>query len=41
MRNKWGIPWIDQDQKPKKYHPRLLNPGWLIEDAELPDLQRL
>lgn len=33
MRSKWGIPWIDNDNKPKKYHPRLLNAGWLIEDA--------
>ncbi|MEL6579040.1 MAG: type III-B CRISPR-associated protein Cas10/Cmr2 [Cyanobacteria bacterium J06621_12] len=31
----WGIPWIDDTNNPilsNKYNPRLLNPGWLIED---------
>ncbi|MFM6224445.1 MAG: type III-B CRISPR-associated protein Cas10/Cmr2, partial [Dolichospermum sp.] len=32
MRGKWGIPWIDKNQNPKKYHPRLLNAGWILED---------
>ncbi|MDB9536658.1 type III-B CRISPR-associated protein Cas10/Cmr2 [Dolichospermum planctonicum CS-1226] len=32
MRGKWGIPWIDKKQNPKKYHPRLLNAGWILED---------
>ncbi|MBD2139426.1 type III-B CRISPR-associated protein Cas10/Cmr2 [Anabaena sp. FACHB-1237] len=32
MRGKWGIPWIDKQQNPKKYHPRLLNAGWILED---------
>jgi CRISPR-associated protein Cmr2 len=31
MKKSWGIPWADN--KPQKYHPRLLNVGWLIEDA--------
>jgi len=39
MRNKWGIPLMDK--QPQKYHPRLLNAGWLVEDAETDDLQRL
>jgi CRISPR-associated protein Cmr2 len=32
----WGIPWIDQnpDSELIKYHPRLLNAGWLSEDLE-------
>ncbi|RMF25723.1 MAG: type III-B CRISPR-associated protein Cas10/Cmr2 [Cyanobacteria bacterium J083] len=32
----WGIPWIDQNPHPdyRKYHPRLLNPGWLVEDLD-------
>ncbi|MFM6265905.1 MAG: type III-B CRISPR-associated protein Cas10/Cmr2, partial [Dolichospermum sp.] len=32
IRGKWGIPWIDKKQNPKKYHPRLLNAGWILED---------
>ncbi|MFM6113939.1 MAG: type III-B CRISPR-associated protein Cas10/Cmr2 [Sphaerospermopsis kisseleviana] len=32
MRGKWGIPWIDKNQNPKKYHPRLLNADWILED---------
>jgi len=31
MKKSWGIPWADD--RPQKYHPRLLNVGWLIEDA--------
>ncbi len=41
MRSKWGIPSIDDDNAPKKYHPRLLNAGWLIEDAPMPELNNL
>ncbi len=34
-RSDWGIPWIDNNQNMgEKYHPRLLNTGWLIEDYE-------
>lgn len=43
MRGKWGIPWIDGKKEPKKHHSRLLNPGWLVEDAitdELTDLRQ-
>lgn len=32
MRGKWGIPWIDKKSDSKKYHPRLLNAGWILED---------
>ena len=32
MRGKWGIPWADQQNL--RYHPRLLNAGWLVEDLE-------
>jgi CRISPR-associated protein Cmr2 len=35
MANKWGIPL--EDKKPQKYHPRLLNVGWLIEDSPAND----
>ncbi|MEA5537018.1 type III-B CRISPR-associated protein Cas10/Cmr2 [Crocosphaera sp. XPORK-15E] len=31
--DKWGIPWSDDNQN-IKYHPRLLNSGWLVEDLE-------
>jgi CRISPR-associated protein Cmr2 len=34
MEHKWGIPFADEDNSSQKYHPRLLNTGWLIEDAE-------
>ncbi|MFS8911471.1 type III-B CRISPR-associated protein Cas10/Cmr2, partial [Synechococcus sp. H60.3] len=33
MRGKWGIPWADQQNL--RYHPRLLNAGWLVEDLEV------
>ncbi len=39
MRSKWGIPWMDGETAPKKYHPRLLNAGWLVEDADIPELK--
>lgn len=39
--NKWGIPWIDKSNLPPKFHPRLLNPGWLVEDAQTPELKVL
>ncbi|MFN9600133.1 MAG: type III-B CRISPR-associated protein Cas10/Cmr2, partial [Dolichospermum sp.] len=38
-RGKWGIPWMDKKQNPKKYHPRLLNAGWILED--LPNSDQL
>lgn len=41
MRKKWGIPWIDGNGKPQKYHPRLLNAGWLVEDGESQELKIL
>jgi CRISPR-associated protein Cmr2 len=39
MRGKWGIPWADAGSQ--KYHPRLLNAGWLIEDAEAANREQL
>lgn len=40
-KNKWGIPWIDENF-PQLPHPRLLNTSWLIEDApEDTDLEEL
>lgn len=39
MRGKWGIPWADTSLQ--KYHPRLLNAGWLIEDAEAENREQL
>ena len=41
MRSKWGIPLIDDSSHPKKYHPRLLNAGWLVEDAETDELEKI
>ncbi|WP_289793230.1 type III-B CRISPR-associated protein Cas10/Cmr2 [Chlorogloeopsis sp. ULAP01] len=41
MKNKWGIPWIDKNNLPQRFHPRLLNAGWLVEDAETPELEKL
>lgn len=41
MRSKWGIPLVDEDKTPKKYHLRLLNAGWLVEDAITPALEKL
>ncbi len=38
MRNKWGIPWIDDNTASTQYHPRLLNAGWLVEDIKTPDI---
>ena len=43
MRGKWGIPYVDDNKLPKKYHPRLIHAGWLAEDAateEIKDKQR-
>jgi len=39
MKKSWGIPWADE--RPQKYHPRLLNVGWLIEDAPEEDRQEI
>lgn len=39
MKNKWGIPLVDK--KPQKYHSRLLNSGWLVEDARSDELTGL
>jgi CRISPR-associated protein Cmr2 len=39
MRGKWGIPW--SETRPQQYHPRLLNAGWLVEDAETDELSHL
>ena len=40
MRNKWGIPWADEqeNQQEFQYHSRLLNAGWLVEDADVDDV---
>jgi CRISPR-associated protein Cmr2 len=37
MKGKWGIPYADENWRFRKYHPRLLNAGWLVEDLELDD----
>ncbi|WP_204138289.1 type III-B CRISPR-associated protein Cas10/Cmr2 [Halomicronema sp. CCY15110] len=39
----WGIPWIDADEQVRlqPYHSRLLNAGWLFEEIESPDIQKL
>jgi CRISPR-associated protein Cmr2 len=42
MQSKWGIPWIDSKAPLKdsqQYHSRLLNAGWLVEDADIPELE--
>ncbi|NTW18548.1 MAG: type III-B CRISPR-associated protein Cas10/Cmr2 [Nostocales cyanobacterium W4_Combined_metabat2_030] len=42
MYKKWGIPWIDRDSSDsQKYHCRLLNAGWLVEDLQTPELKIL
>lgn len=40
MEGKWGIPLVDSNPN-IKYHPRLLNAGWLIEDAEDAEIKQL
>ena len=40
MYKKWGIPWIDNSDA-QKYHCRLLNAGWLVEDLQTPELKIL
>nr|WP_304511115.1 type III-B CRISPR-associated protein Cas10/Cmr2 [Dolichospermum sp. LEGE 00246] len=40
MYKKWGIPWIDNSNS-QKYHCRLLNAGWLVEDLQTPELNIL
>lgn len=40
MYKKWGIPWIDNSDS-QKYHCRLLNAGWLVEDLQTPELKIL
>lgn len=42
MKGKWGIPLIDEGPDDlKNYPPRLLNPGWLVEDADDETIQQL
>lgn len=41
MQGKWGIPYIDDPILPQRYHPRLLNSGWLVEDADTDELRQL
>ncbi|MBF2036024.1 MAG: type III-B CRISPR-associated protein Cas10/Cmr2, partial [Leptolyngbyaceae cyanobacterium T60_A2020_046] len=36
----WGIPWVDQGEA-VQHHARLLNAGWLLEEIESPDTERL
>ncbi|MCA6596631.1 MAG: type III-B CRISPR-associated protein Cas10/Cmr2 [Pseudanabaena sp. M046S1SP1A06QC] len=40
MKGKWGIPYADDHYRFTKYHPRLLNAGWLVEDLELDDVAK-
>ncbi len=37
MHGKWGIPYADEHLRWQKYHPRLLNAGWLVEDLQITD----
>ncbi len=41
MSNKWGIPWMDESDHDLFVHPRLLNAGWLVEDAQTRELKAL
>jgi len=36
-RQAWGIPWIDDfaDADYRRYHPRCLNAGWLVEELDI------
>lgn len=42
MQNKWGIPWHDEAANDNEiaFHPRLLNAGWLVEDAKTDELKQ-
>jgi len=40
MKGKWGIPYADDHYRFTKYHPRLLNAGWLVEDLEIDDVTK-
>jgi CRISPR-associated protein Cmr2 len=38
----WGIPWMNQqDLGTRKFHPRHLNAGWLVEDISNEDIRQL
>ncbi|MBK4728549.1 type III-B CRISPR-associated protein Cas10/Cmr2 [Oxynema sp. CENA135] len=39
----WGIPWIDehQDQGWHRYNPRFIHAGWLVEELEIPEEERV
>lgn len=39
-RQAWGIPWVDHGQA-IQHHARLLNAGWLLEEIESADTERL
>src|SRR4028118_1440111 len=40
-RGEWGLPFIDGRPPPQKIPPRILNVGWLLEDAETDELEKL
>ncbi len=40
MRGKWGIPYADEHLRLQKYHSRLLNAGWLVEDLQMEDQEK-
>ncbi|AFY74786.1 CRISPR-associated protein Cas10/Cmr2, subtype III-B [Synechococcus sp. PCC 7502] len=40
MKGKWGIPYADEHLRLQKYHSRLLNAGWVVEDLQIEDEER-
>ncbi len=40
MKGKWGIPYADDYLRLKKYHSRLLNAGWVVEDLKIEEDER-
>ena len=40
MEEKWGIPYADEHLRLQRYHPRLLNASWLIEDIDVEEEKR-
>lgn len=40
IKGKWGVPFMDDNTSPKKYHPRLIHAGWLAEDAATEEIKQ-
>ena len=40
MQGNWGIPYADEHLHLQRYHSRLLNAGWLVEDLDITDEEK-